>query len=63
MLHHEIWYILTNISDELIAAIIRSLLMVAVSSSATYVNTYQATQCNIPEDSYFSLVISGTVRS
>jgi hypothetical protein len=40
MLHRVVWYILTDVSEELIA------------SSETSVNTYQTTWCNIPEDSH-----------
>jgi hypothetical protein len=52
---HVVWEILTNVSEELTASIIRvmSLLMMeAVSSSETSVNIYQTTQCNISEDSH-----------
>jgi phage-related protein len=56
MWHSVVWQILTDVSDGLIASIIRaiikviSLMMEAVKPSETTVNIYQTTKCYIPED-------------
>jgi hypothetical protein len=42
---------LTEVSEELTASIIRAT-MEAVSSSEMSVNIYQTTHCNIPKDSH-----------
>jgi hypothetical protein len=55
MQHHVAWWILTDVSEELTASIIR--VMKAISYSETSVNSYQITRCCIPEDSHFYLLI------
>jgi hypothetical protein len=53
MLHHVIWWKLTDLSEVLTATIILiTLMMEAVSTSETLVNFYQTTERNIPEDSH-----------
>jgi hypothetical protein len=52
MLHRAVWYILTDVSQELTLSIFIHLMMKAVSSSETSVNIYQTARCNIPEDSH-----------
>jgi hypothetical protein len=51
MSHSVVWWILTDVSEELTASII-ILMMEAVSSSETLVNIYQTTLRNIREDSH-----------
>jgi hypothetical protein len=65
MLHHVSWQILTDVSEELTAFIIRHITLMkdAVRSSETSVNVYQATRCNIPEHShiysFYILIVYG----
>jgi hypothetical protein len=47
MLHHVVWYILTNISEEVLGD---TLMTEAVNTSEKSVYIYQTTWCNIPED-------------
>jgi hypothetical protein len=49
MLHHVVWYILTDVSEVLTASII-TLMIEAVSTSEMSVKFYETTQRNIPED-------------
>jgi hypothetical protein len=50
LLRRELWQKLADVSEAIITFIIR--MMEAAGSSETPVNTYQTTQCSIPEDSH-----------
>jgi hypothetical protein len=59
MLHSVVWYKFTDVSEVLIASIIRkmNLMMEAASTSQTSVKFYQTTRRNIPEDSHLQRMI------
>jgi hypothetical protein len=56
MLHRVVWQKLTDVLEVLTASIIRAM-MEAVSTSEMFVNFYQSTRRNIPEDSHLELSI------
>jgi hypothetical protein len=60
MLYRIVWKMLTDVSEELTASIIR---VEAVSSSETSINMYQTTRCNVPEDSHLHTRRSENLRS
>jgi hypothetical protein len=61
MLHHVVSQKLTNISEVLTASIIRALIiliMEAISVPETWVNFYETTEHNIPENSLSPMLVT-----
>jgi hypothetical protein len=59
MLHHVVWWIVTYVSDMLIASIIRLIahMIEVLSTSETLISIYQTAGYNIPEGSHLHISV------